>query len=110
MISFSYQAGAHVAFTVEDLASAAGCSVDQAQTPVRHLMGPLAEAFGSEVAALSAETILPRQIACLLHTALDRLRAAYKPTAESNEEGRQQYKVITAGQKKRRAAATAPYA
>ena len=97
MISYWFQAGAHVAFTVGDL-MAADCSIEQAGNTVRHLLGQLAEAFGLDVAALNAETVLPRQLACLPHTALDRLRASYQPMD----------KVIAAGHKKRRAEA-APY-
>ena len=80
-----------------DLAEAAGCSTSQAQRTVRHLLGPLLDHFDTEVSSLDGETVMPRQLACLLHTSLDKLRAAFKPTAESHAEARQQYQVITAG-------------
>ena len=54
-------------------------------------------------AAVSASTVIPRQMVCFLHQALDRLKITYEQLEESRVTAAASYAVLTDTHKRRRA-------
>ena len=100
------QAGACVPFTFADLQSDQ-CTVPEVLVTAQLLLGPLWVLWYPGPDVVEPSAVIPRQAACFLHQALDRLKCSYEQREECRAAVASSYAAITADHKKRRAAGLA---
>ncbi|CAK0836913.1 unnamed protein product, partial [Prorocentrum cordatum] len=102
LINQWYQAGACVPFTFADITSAQ-CPPAEVLITAQLLLGSQWPLWFPGDAQVSPTTVLPRQLVCFLHQALDRLKCNCEKLEESRAAAATSYAMITASHKKRRA-------